>query len=50
MHGIFLSSLLKLEPQLDITATALHTFLETVGFEVEKSVWKMHSKNYSGLL
>jgi nucleoporin GLE1 len=32
----FLSSLLKLEPQLDITATALHTFLETVGFEVER--------------
>lgn len=31
----FLSSLLKLEPQMDITATALHTFLETVGFEME---------------
>ncbi|XP_044264351.1 nucleoporin Gle1 [Tribolium madens] len=31
----FLSSILKLKPQLDITATVLHIFLETVGFEME---------------
>lgn len=39
-HGIsnawnFLASILKLEPQLDVTATALHTFLETVGYEMD---------------
>lgn len=28
-------SFLKLEPQLDITATALHVFLETVGFRMK---------------
>ncbi|EFA06063.1 mRNA export factor Gle1 [Tribolium castaneum] len=32
---IFLASILKLKPQLDITATVLHVFLETVGFEME---------------
>ncbi|KAG5896740.1 hypothetical protein JTB14_031722 [Gonioctena quinquepunctata] len=31
----WLSSQLKLEPQVDITATMLHTFLETAGFEME---------------
>ncbi|KAJ3649029.1 hypothetical protein Zmor_020791 [Zophobas morio] len=32
----FLASILKLDPQLDITATSLHIFLETVGFEMER--------------
>lgn len=32
----FLASILKLKPQLDITATVLHVFLETVGFEMEQ--------------
>ncbi|XP_030745902.1 nucleoporin GLE1 isoform X2 [Sitophilus oryzae] len=31
----WLASFLKLEPQIDITATALHVFLETAGFEME---------------
>lgn len=31
----WLSSILKLEPKLDITATALHVFLETVGFRMQ---------------
>ncbi|RZC41231.1 GLE1 domain containing protein [Asbolus verrucosus] len=31
----FLASILKLDPQLDITATSLHIFLETVGYEME---------------
>ncbi|KAJ8947887.1 hypothetical protein NQ318_010033 [Aromia moschata] len=31
----WLSSLLNLEPRVDITATMLHCFLETVGFEME---------------
>lgn len=26
---------MKLEPQVDVTATLVHTFLETVGFEME---------------
>nr|XP_023020424.1 nucleoporin GLE1 [Leptinotarsa decemlineata] len=35
-HGWrWFSSVMKLEPQVDITATMLHTFLETVGFEME---------------
>lgn len=35
---------LRLEPQLDITATALHVFLETVGFEMEAKYGKMFQK------
>lgn len=35
-HGWrWLSSILKLEPRVDISATMVHTFLETVGFELE---------------
>lgn len=44
-HGWkWLSSILKLEPQVDITATMLHTFLETVGFEMEAKYGKMFLK------
>lgn len=39
-----LASILKLEPRVDITATVLHTFLETVGFEMEAKYGKMFKK------
>ncbi|KAK9878910.1 hypothetical protein WA026_003737 [Henosepilachna vigintioctopunctata] len=31
----WLASVLKLQPRIDITATMLHTFLETVGYEMQ---------------
>lgn len=41
-HGWkWLSSILKLEPQVDVTATMLHTFLETVGFEMQARYGKV---------
>ncbi|KAJ8936667.1 hypothetical protein NQ314_012207 [Rhamnusium bicolor] len=46
-HGWnWLSSLLKLEPRVDITATVIHTFLETVAFEMELKYGKIFKKNY----
>lgn len=39
-----MSSILNMEPQVDITATMLHTFLETVGFEMETKYSKMFHK------
>ncbi|KAK9872351.1 hypothetical protein WA026_017810 [Henosepilachna vigintioctopunctata] len=36
----WLASVLKLQPRIDITATMLHTFLETVGYEMQ-SHYKM---------
>lgn len=39
-----MASLLRLEPRVDITATVLHTFLETVGFEMEAKYGKMFKK------
>lgn len=44
-HGWrWLSSILNMEPQVDITATMLHTFLETTGFEMEAKYGKMFMK------
>lgn len=44
-HGWkWLVSFLRLEPQLDITATALHVFLETVGFEMDAQYGKAFQK------
>jgi len=44
-HGWkWLASLLNLEPQLDITATALHAFLESAGFEMEMRYGQMFQK------
>ncbi|KAF7279806.1 hypothetical protein GWI33_006729 [Rhynchophorus ferrugineus] len=40
----WLSSFLRLQPQTDITATALHTFLETVGFEMDARYGKIFKK------
>lgn len=46
----WLSSFLRLQPQIDITATALHTFLETVGFEMDKRYGKMFQKVLRAIL
>lgn len=44
-HGWrWLASILKLEPQVDITATLLHIFLETIGFEMEVKYGKIFLK------
>ncbi|XP_072379422.1 mRNA export factor Gle1 [Diabrotica undecimpunctata] len=40
----WLTSTLKLEPEVDITATLVHTFLETAGFEMEACYGKMFKK------
>lgn len=40
----WLAATLKLEPQVDITATLIHTFLETVGFELEMYYGKKFQK------
>ncbi|XP_044746140.1 nucleoporin Gle1 [Coccinella septempunctata] len=37
-------SVLKLKPRLDITATMLHTFFDTIGFEMQKVYGKQFSK------
>lgn len=38
------SSILKLEPQIDISATMVHVFLETAGFEMELRYGKCFRK------
>lgn len=44
-HGWrWLSSILNMEPQIDTTATMLHTFLETIGFEMQTRYGKMFLK------
>nr|CAI5867818.1 unnamed protein product [Callosobruchus analis] len=40
----WIASLLNLEPRLDITATMLHAFLETAGFQMEVVYGKMFNK------
>ncbi|CAG9862477.1 unnamed protein product [Phyllotreta striolata] len=40
----WLASTLKLEPQIDITATLIHAFLETAGFELETCYGRMFQK------
>ncbi|VEN34108.1 unnamed protein product [Callosobruchus maculatus] len=40
----WIASLLNLEPRLDITATMLHAFLETAGFQMEAVYGKMFRK------
>lgn len=48
-HGIneawrWIASVLNLEPRLDITATLIHVFLETVGFSMQAVYGKMFQK------
>ncbi|CAH1164225.1 unnamed protein product [Phaedon cochleariae] len=44
-HGWrWMSSLLKLEPQVDITATVLHAFLEMAGFEMDARYGRIFQK------
>lgn len=48
-HGLneawrWISSILNLEPRLDITATMIHVFLETVGFSMQMVYGKMFQK------
>ncbi|CAH1981346.1 unnamed protein product [Acanthoscelides obtectus] len=40
----YIACLLNLEPQMDITATMMHTFLETVGFRMEDVYGKIFQK------
>ncbi|KAL1513116.1 hypothetical protein ABEB36_002578 [Hypothenemus hampei] len=40
----WLASFLRLKPQVDVSATALHVFLETVGFAMERAYGVMFQK------
>lgn len=48
-HGMneawrWIASILNLEPRLDVTATMIHVFLETVGFQMQAVYGKMFQK------
>ncbi|XP_050294717.1 mRNA export factor Gle1 [Anthonomus grandis grandis] len=46
----WLATFLKLEPQLDITATALHVFLESLGLQMDQKYRRMFQKVLSAII